>query len=76
MVSIEHFDLAPPVKVVDGLLAVPIDIRQLDAYTVFDMATCKSHVSANIIFLTSKTDGNPLFDLGKMLRKQVLTVKL
>ena len=33
------FVYAPPIKNVDGLTAVPIDIKRLDVHAVFDMST-------------------------------------
>ena len=59
----DHLHLAPPKKIVDGLLAVPIDIRHVEAYTVFDMSTSKARVTASMNFIMGNTDGYPFFDL-------------
>jgi hypothetical protein len=61
--SLHNLHLAPPVKIVDDLVAVPIDIQQLDTHVVFDMATRRAHVEAIMRFVSGIKDGNPIFDL-------------
>jgi hypothetical protein len=34
-----NFDFPAPIKVVDDLVAVPVDISQINAQIVFDLAT-------------------------------------
>ncbi len=72
MLGFEHRELAPPVKIVDGLLAVPIDIQQLDAHVVFDMSDCRAYVTTNMSFITGDTDGNPIFDLRQKIAEASL----
>jgi hypothetical protein len=64
--------LAPPVKMVDGLVAVPIDIQQLDARVLFDIATRKAKVETILHFLMGNTDGNPIFDLRQDIQEAYL----
>lgn len=58
-----HFDLAPPVVTVDGLLAVPIDIQTIQAGLLFDGNTSSGTGDATIEFIVGPTAGNPIFDL-------------
>jgi hypothetical protein len=58
-----NFDLAPPVKLVDGLVAVPIDIQHIDAKMIFDGATKDGIGDATLEFITGPKNGNPIFDL-------------
>ncbi len=67
-----NFHLAPPIKEVDGLTAVPIDIQQLDAQVEFDMQTGKAKVKASMRFIMGGTDGNPVFDLRQKIQKACL----
>ncbi|MBM3239401.1 hypothetical protein FJZ31_24175 [Candidatus Poribacteria bacterium] len=64
--------LAPAVKIVDGLVAVPIDIQQLDVRVLFDMATHRAKVEAILRFLIGNTDGNPIFDLRQDIQEAYL----
>lgn len=58
-----NFHLAPPTKTVDGLLAVPIDIQNIQAAFVFDGATNTATADATITYIVGPTAGNPFFDL-------------
>lgn len=58
-----NFDLAPPPKTVDGLLAVPIDIVNVDATFTFDGAAQSAVADATISYEVGPTAGNPIFDL-------------
>ena len=58
-----NFDLAPPVKVVDGLTAVPIDIQKITAALTFDGGTSTGSGDATLEFTTGPSDGSPIFDL-------------
>jgi hypothetical protein len=61
------FSLAPPAKTVDGLLAVPIDIRRVTARLVFDGATSSGEGDATMEFVAGPQDGNPIFDLRQTI---------
>src|SRR4051812_42645698 len=58
-----NFHLAPPSRMVDGLLAVPIDIQSIDAKFAFDGATQSGTGDATVAFTVGPTAGNPFFDL-------------
>jgi hypothetical protein len=58
-----NFELAPPPKTVDGLLAVPIDIASIGASFVFDTATQTASADATISYEVGPTAGRPIFDL-------------
>lgn len=58
-----NFDLAPPPKTVDGLLAVPIDIQGITAKLTFDGATESGSGEATLNFIMGPHNGNPIFDL-------------
>lgn len=60
---VTNFDLAPPPKTVDGLVAVPIDIQMIDAALVFDGAAAAATGDATITYTVGPTPGNPIFDL-------------
>ncbi len=62
-----NFHLAPPVKVVDGLVAVPIDIQQITAELKFDGATESGEGDATFEFTMGAQDGNPIFDLRQTI---------
>jgi hypothetical protein len=64
-----NFDLAPPVKEIDGLLAVPIDIEYMNAKVVFDLSSSKATVDAEMGFIMGIKDGNPVFDLRQDIIK-------
>jgi hypothetical protein len=57
------WDVAPPPKTVDGLLAVPIDINTIAASLVFDSASRSATADATLTYTVARTGGNPLFDL-------------
>lgn len=58
-----NFELAPPSKTVDGLLAVPIDISSISASVVFDAAAQTASADATITYEVGPTAGRPFFDL-------------
>ena len=62
-----NLDLAPPVALVDGLVAVPIDIQRITASLIFDGATSSGSGEATLEFTMGKQDGNPVFDLRQTL---------
>ncbi len=63
----DNFHLAPDPVTVDGLLAVPIDIQQLDATLTFDAATATCAVDATIDFVMGPAAGNPVFDVRQTI---------
>lgn len=58
-----NFDLAPPTKTVDGLLAVPIDIQSIEAVFTFDGLAESAAADATITYTVGPAAGNPIFDL-------------
>ena len=62
-----NFDLAPPVKTVDGLVAVPIDIQHIGATLAFDGATSSGTGDATLDFVHGPQNGNPIFDLRQTI---------
>jgi hypothetical protein len=62
-----NFDLAPPAKTVDGLLAVPMDIQTIAATLTFDGATSSGTGDATIAFIAGPVDGRPIFDLRQTI---------
>ncbi|WJN57542.1 HAD family hydrolase [Pseudomonas sp. SO81] len=56
-------DLAPPPKLVDGLWAVPVDIRSIDASLLFDAASQQVSGDATLVFRLGRHAGCPIFDL-------------
>lgn len=62
-----NFDLAPAPKLVDGLLAVPIDIQRISASLTFDAASQSGSGDATLEFTTGPQDGNPIFDLRQTI---------
>lgn len=58
-----NFDLAPPPKTVDGLLAVPVDIESIAAVFTFDGNTETATAYATSTYTVGPTAGNPIFDL-------------
>jgi hypothetical protein len=60
---VTNFEIAPPPKTVDGLLAVPIDISAIAATVQFDLATSSATADATITYTVGPTAGNPIFDL-------------
>jgi hypothetical protein len=63
----DNFRLAPPAKVVDGLLAVPIDIEAIEAAFVFDGNASTATADATITYTVGPTAGNPFFDLRQTI---------
>ena len=62
-----NFDLAPPAKTVDGLLAVPIDVQRITANLTFDGATKTGQGDATLEFTMGPQSGNPIFDLRQTI---------
>lgn len=62
-----NFDLAPPVKTVDGLVAVPIDIQTISASLACDGATSTGSGDATLEFTMGPSGGNPIFDLRQTI---------
>jgi hypothetical protein len=62
-----NFDLAPPAKMVDGLLAVPIDIQQITAHLTFNGTTGAGTGDATLDFTMGPQNGNPIFDLRQTI---------
>ncbi len=62
-----NFHLAPPVKVVDGLAAVPMDIQSITAKLIFDGTSASGVGDATVEFITGPADGNPIFDLRQTI---------
>jgi hypothetical protein len=62
-----NLDLAPPPVIVDGLLAVPIDIQSITAKLTFDGATASGSGDATIEFVVGSQAGNPIFDLRQTI---------
>ncbi|MGY1670298.1 hypothetical protein [Geodermatophilus sp. SYSU D00710] len=58
-----NWEVAPPPRWVDGLLAVPIDISTISASIIFDAATGSATVDATVTYTVGPTGGNPFFDL-------------
>jgi len=58
-----NFDLAPPAKTVDGLVAVPIDIQKITATLTFDGSLASGSGDATLEFTMGPQNGNPIFDL-------------
>ena len=61
------FRLAPPPTAVDGLLAVPIDVQQLDGSVVLDGAASTAQTDVTMTYAVGPTAGNPLFDLRQTI---------
>lgn len=75
MVFSNNLKLAPSAALVDGILAVPIDIQQIDVHVKFDMAVHRAKVEATMEFLMGDTDGNPIFDLRQNIDQAWLNEK-
>ncbi|WP_394834932.1 hypothetical protein LVJ94_51380 [Pendulispora rubella] len=67
--DLEH---APPAVNVDGLPAVPIDMRDVDAKVVLDAAAKAGTVDVTMRFKMGPKSGYPIFDL----RQTILTAKV
>jgi hypothetical protein len=63
---------APPVTVVDGLTAVPIDFQSVTATLAFDAAARTAALDAEVAFTMGAADGNPVFDLRQPIDSAVL----
>lgn len=62
-----NFEIAPPPKTVDGLLAVPIDLSAIEATFVFDGTTSSGSADATITYTVGPAAGNPIFDLRQTI---------
>ena len=62
-----NLNFAPHPKTVDGLWAVPIDIKRITATLTFDGATLSSTGDATMEFQTGLCAGNPIFDLRQTI---------
>ncbi len=62
-----NFELAPPVKTVDGVVAVPMDIQKINAALTFDGAASSGSADVTIEFITGGQNGNPIFDLRQTI---------
>lgn len=58
-----NLHLAPSPKRVDDLMAVPIDIQELDSHIIFDVSAKSAHAKSTIQFISGVEDGAPIFDL-------------
>ncbi|MFI1360977.1 hypothetical protein ACH4TV_46560 [Streptomyces sp. NPDC020898] len=58
-----NWEVAPPPKTVDGLLAVPVDISSITASIVFDGTSASASADATLTYTVGPTAGNPFFDL-------------
>lgn len=61
------FELAPPAKSVDGLLAVPVDIASIAAVFTFNGSSQTAAADATITYTVGATGGNPIFDLRQTI---------
>ncbi len=68
----DPFAHAPPVKVVDGLTAVAIDIQTVVATIVFDAAAKSATLDAVVDFTMGPVAGNPVFDLRQPITAATL----
>ena len=62
-----NFDLAPPSKTVNGLLAVPMDIQRVTATLTFNAASQTAGGDATLEFVMGPGNGNPIFDLRQTI---------
>lgn len=67
-----NFDLAPAPTTVDGLLAAPIDIHNVDAHLSFDATSSSGRGRATVHFVTGDHEGNPIFDLRQEITAAAL----
>ena len=58
---------APPGRIVDGLMAVPMEIQHLSASLIFNATTETCDVDTTIDFMVGLTSGNPIFDLRQTI---------
>ncbi|MCC6790450.1 MAG: hypothetical protein IT336_02130, partial [Thermomicrobiales bacterium] len=61
------FRLAPPPTMVDGLLAVPIDVQSVQASVVLDGAASTAQADVTMTYEVGPTAGNPIFDLRQTI---------
>jgi hypothetical protein len=59
----DDLDLSPPIRVIDNLTAVPIDITKSKAEMIFDMLAQKCKVNSTTNFFMGIENGNAIFDL-------------
>jgi hypothetical protein len=64
-----NFRLAPPPKLVDGLLAVPIDIQTINGQMTFDAAAQTAEGDTTLNFVVGPYDGSPIFDLRQTIQQ-------
>lgn len=57
----------PPGRMVDGLMAVPMEIQNLNALLRFDSTTESCEVDSTIEFKVGPVTGNPIFDLRQTI---------
>lgn len=62
-----NWEVAPPAKMVDGLLAVPIDISAITATMMFDGASHSAMADATVTYTVGPVSGNPIFDLRQSI---------
>ena len=62
-----NFHLAPPSKLVDGLIAVPIDIQTITASLTFDGASQSGSGDATLTFIIGPQAGSAIFDLRQTI---------
>ena len=62
-----NFHLAPPPTMVDGLLAVPMDIQTVRASFLFDGNTLTAVADVTVGYTVGPTDGHPIFDLRQVI---------
>lgn len=62
-----NFHLSPPVKLVDGLTSVPIDIQVINGLLHFDGSSQTGEGDVTIEFIMGPQDGNPIFDLRQTI---------
>jgi hypothetical protein len=58
-----NFHLAPPPKMVDGLLAVPVDIQSIQGAFIFDSGSGTASADVTMTYTVGPVAGNPIFDL-------------
>jgi hypothetical protein len=62
-----NLHLAPPSKIIDGALCVPIDISHIEANLLFDIASQTAVGDATITFEMGPENGQPIFDLRQAI---------
>lgn len=71
-----NFHLSLPVKPVDGLVAVPIDIQHITAKLTFDGAVESGNGDAPLEFIMGPQNGNPIFADGGTMQRGIWTTKM